>query len=160
MTLSNMSAELGAQVGLIAPDETTRRWLSQLEKASGLAAVGAANLANRRKCNDRGHHFDATKLSPMVAAPHSPANGFPVDEFTHEPIQVAYVGACTGAKLEDMQAAASVLRGKVIAPGVELMVAPPACVICLWQGGRDVCNACAGGGSVFTQLLRRLRGLR
>ena len=164
MTLSNMSAELGAQVGLIAPDETTRRWLSQLEKPVDLPPLAQQIWQTDANATTEDHHFDATKLSPMVAAPHSPANGFPVDEFTHEPIQVAYVGACTGAKLEDMQAAASVLRGKVIAPGVELMVAPASLrdlslakadgtFATLAQAGAQFlpssCGACAGYGNAI-----------
>jgi 3-isopropylmalate/(R)-2-methylmalate dehydratase large subunit len=39
-------------------------------------------------------------------------------------VDVAYIGACTGAKLEDLRAAAQVLRGRHVAPGVRLMVAP------------------------------------
>ena len=59
-----------------------------------------------------------------VAAPHSPANALPVGEFGDVAIDVAYVGACTGAKLEDLRMAARVLKGRHVARGVTLMVAP------------------------------------
>jgi homoaconitase/3-isopropylmalate dehydratase large subunit len=63
-------------------------------------------------------------LAPQVAAPHSPANTHAVSEFQNVAVQVAYIGACTGAKLDDLRAAAQVFKGKRIAQGVRLMVAP------------------------------------
>ena len=70
------------------------------------------------------HVFDAAALEPQVAAPHSPANARPVSAFDDERIDVAYVGACTGAKLEDLRMAARVLKGRKVASGVALLVAP------------------------------------
>ena len=120
MTLSNMSAEIGSQVGLIAPDETTRDWL---------AAHGAPGVQVEGWHTDEGaacttHDFDAATLAPQVAAPHSPANTRPVGDYGDVDIQVAYIGACTGAKLDDLRAAASVLKGHRVAAGFSLMVAP------------------------------------
>ena len=125
MTLSNLSAEMGAQAGLIAPDQTTREWL---------LAVGVpdAEIELDDWCTDDGvdesvaktFRFDAGTLAPQVAAPHSPANAHGVGRFAGTPIDVAYIGACTGAKLDDLRAAATVLRGHKVAPGVRLIVAP------------------------------------
>ncbi|MBI3368415.1 MAG: 3-isopropylmalate dehydratase, partial [Burkholderiales bacterium] len=63
-------------------------------------------------------------LAPQVALPHSPANVRPVDDLEPTRIDVAYIGACTGAKLADLRAAARVLAGRRVAAGVQLMVAP------------------------------------
>ena len=124
MTLSNMSAELGAQVGLIAPDLVTQQWLA----AHGAPPVDAAGLYTDAAAiagpDCETHRFDASALAPYVAAPHSPANAGSVDQYEGTPVDVAYIGACTGAKLEDLRAAADVLRGRRVAPGVRLMVAP------------------------------------
>jgi len=121
MTLSNMAAELGAQAGLIAPDEVTAAWLKGVGGDAGDTAwlrtdPGAPLLAH--------HVFDAASLAPQVAAPHSPANAAPVTDVPDTAIDVAYIGACTGAKYEDLRGAAGILRGSKLAPGVELMVAP------------------------------------
>jgi 3-isopropylmalate/(R)-2-methylmalate dehydratase large subunit len=59
-----------------------------------------------------------------VAAPHSPANAAPVVTAPATPIDVAYIGACTGAKYEDLRNAAAILRGRRLAAGVSLLVAP------------------------------------
>jgi 3-isopropylmalate/(R)-2-methylmalate dehydratase large subunit len=120
MTLSNMSAELGAQVGLIAPDEVTREWL---------AAHGAPDVETTPWFSDEGsvseeHRFEGSALAPQVAAPFSPANAGDASQFAGTAIQAAYIGACTGAKLEDLRFAAQVLRGKRVAAGVRLLVAP------------------------------------
>lgn len=120
MTLCNMSAELGAQVGLVAPDALTRDWLAR----HGAPDAEIAPWHGDEGAPGERHDFDASALAPQVALPHSPANACPVGELEPTPVDVAYIGACTGAKLEDLRAAARVLGGRRVAPGVQLLVAP------------------------------------
>jgi 3-isopropylmalate/(R)-2-methylmalate dehydratase large subunit len=121
MTLSNMAAELGAQTGLIEADATTAAFL----RAAGVASSDATHWRGDDDAQPAEHHvFDASALAPQVAAPHSPANAAAIDEHAGVKIDVAYIGACTGAKLEDLRMAAVVLRGRKVAPAVELLVAP------------------------------------
>ena len=122
MTLCNMSAELGAVTGIVTADATT---VHALERA-GRPFAGdieqwqsdpdAACLAN--------HHFDAHTLDPQIAAPHSPANSRPASTYEHVAIDQAYIGACTGAKLSDLHMAAEVLKGRKVARGTRLLIAP------------------------------------
>lgn len=161
MTLSNMAAELGAQIGLIAPDQVTRDYLLsagvpaseiEIETWQGDAA---ADVAER-------HDFDATTLSPMVAAPHSPANSASVAEHKGVTIDQAYIGACTGAKINDLRMAASVLKGRKVASGTRLLIAPASArttaeaaadgtLATLTEAGAILlssgCGACAGYGA-------------
>lgn len=120
MTLANMSAELGAQVGLVAPDEVTRDWLA----AHGAPGVDVGPWHSDPGSASEEHVFDAAGLAPQVAAPFSPANAGDAQAFAGTAIQAAYIGACTGAKLEDLRYAAEVLRGRKVAAGVRLLVAP------------------------------------
>ena len=120
MTLANMSAELGAQAGLIAADDTTRDWLA----AHGAIAAEIEPWHSDPGAAGTWHDFAAATLAPQVALPHSPANVHPVTALAPTPIDVAYIGACTGAKLEDLRAAARVLRGQRVASSVQLMIAP------------------------------------
>ena len=161
MTLSNMSAELGSQVGLIAPDETTAAWLRD---AGVTEELDLDRWQSDSEADAERHEFDAAALAPQVAAPHSPANARGVDTYHDVPVQVAYIGACTGAKLEDLRAAATVLRGRRLADGMQLMVAPASLqdqeqadregvMQVLRDAGAQVlatsCGACAGyGGSI------------
>lgn len=177
MTLSNMSAELGAQVGLIAPDATTVQWLAQTGRplagdiAQWRTDPGAA-LTRRT--------FDAAALAPQVAAPHSPALAAPVARHLGTPVQVAYIGACTGAKLDDLRAAARVLKGRRVARGVRLLVAPASqrdqdqaaregVLQALQDAGAELhataCGACAGyggtlpeGATVISSTARNFKG--
>jgi 3-isopropylmalate/(R)-2-methylmalate dehydratase large subunit len=111
MTLCNMTAELGGQTGLIASDEVTVGYLGKGEVWDG--DPDAPLLAH--------HKFAAGELAPQVAAPHSPANTRAVTEH-REKVDLAYIGACTGAKLEDLRMAASVLKGRK--SRTKLLVAP------------------------------------
>ena len=113
MTLCNMSAELGGQTGLIASDEVTQDFL-RTKTEIWESDTDAPLLAH--------HRFNATDLPPQVAAPHSPANTKAVTEFREVKPTLAYIGACTGAKLEDLRMAALVLKGRKAR--MRLMVAP------------------------------------
>lgn len=165
MTLSNMSAELGAQAGLIAADDTTRDWLESV----GVPAAqleGAEQWFTDEDAEFEQHSFDASALSPQVAAPHSPANTRDVVEFADVKPGIAYIGACTGAKLQDLRAAASVLQGRRVAAGVQLLVAPASAreqaqaeaegvMQVLLDAGATLlpnsCGACAGYGATFPE---------
>ena len=114
MTLCNMAAELGAQTGLISSDTVTQEFLKLKELELWESDKDAPLLAH--------HRFNANDLAPQVAAPHSPANTRPVTEFAEVKPQLAYIGACTGAKLEDLRMAARVLKGRKSA--IRLLVAP------------------------------------
>lgn len=162
MTLANMSAELGAQTGLVAPDDTTRSWLA----AAGAADVDTTTWHSDEDAPGVRHAYDASTLAPQVALPHSPANVRAVDDLEPTRIDVAYIGACTGAKLDDLRAAARVLAGYRIAPGVQLLVAPASLKDAaaaeregilrhLTEAGATLlpsaCGACAGYGAAIRE---------
>ncbi|WP_011300957.1 3-isopropylmalate dehydratase large subunit [Cupriavidus necator] len=160
MTLSNMTAELGAQVGLVAPDAVTRDWLldagvepSEIDVDRWQSDAGAACLAT--------HDFDAASLAPQVSRPHTPADASDVDSLGNVAVNIAYIGACTGAKLDDLRMAAQVLRGQRVARNSRLLVAPASAADqaqaeregtlgALVAAGAELlpnaCGACAGYG--------------
>ncbi len=160
MTLSNMAAELGAMTGLIAPDTVTADYIA--------AAGGEAADIDRWQADPDAdyravHEFDAASLAPQVAAPHSPANAGDVASVADgKAIDQCYIGACTGAKLEDLHMAARVLKGRQIAANTRLMIAPASTRITaaaaadgtlatLTEAGAILlpsgCGACAGYGA-------------
>lgn len=162
MTLCNMSTELGAQTGLIAPDLTTHAWLA----GSGKQEIEVDRWASDEDAAGAVHHFDASTLAPQVALPGNPANVRPVDDLEPTRIDVAYIGACTGAKIDDLRAAAQVLAGFHIAPHVKLLVAPASerdrrlaerdgIMRRLIEAGATVlpsaCGVCAGHGQVIAE---------
>ena len=159
MTMSNMAAELGAQAGLIAADGTTADYIraAGANPDEGTAFAGDEDAACRVV-----HKFDASALGPQVAAPDSPANSGPVEEADDVPVDQCYIGACTGAKLEDLHMAAEVLGGRKVASGTRLLLAPASTRITaaaaadgtlatLTEAGAILmpsgCGACAGYGA-------------
>ncbi|MCB2106788.1 MAG: 3-isopropylmalate dehydratase large subunit [Rhodobacteraceae bacterium] len=120
--LCNMAAELGAETGMIEPDETTlaaMRKAGREPDADALTWRSDDNAAYAAK-----HTFDANTLSPQVAAPHKPSNSGPAGDYKNVKVDQAYIGACVGAKLEDLHMVAAVLKGRKVAPTTRLLVAP------------------------------------
>ena len=160
LTLTNMAAELGAMTGLIAPDTVTAEYIAA---AGGEAADIDQWQADPDADYRAVHEFDAASLAPQVAAPHSPANAGDVASVADgKAIDQCYIGACTGAKLEDLHMAARVLKGRQIAANTRLMIAPASTRITaaaaadgtlatLTEAGAILlpsgCGACAGYGA-------------
>jgi 3-isopropylmalate/(R)-2-methylmalate dehydratase large subunit len=117
--LCNMAAEMGAKNGYVAPDNTTRAWLA-----------GRTEVAYREILPDPDAdyaqilHYDVANLAPQVAKPHRVDNVVPVDKISGTKIDQGVIGTCTNGRVEDLQAAADILRGKRIAPNVRLLVLP------------------------------------
>ncbi|MBX9649175.1 MAG: 3-isopropylmalate dehydratase large subunit [Xanthobacteraceae bacterium] len=161
MTLCNMTAELGAKTGLIAPDATTLDYLSEVG-APVSAAETAAWQTDLAADYELRRDYDASTLSPQVAAPHSPQASGPVSEHRGVAVDQAYIGSCTGAKLVDLRMAAEILTGRQIAAGTRLLVAPASnrvveqakaegTLATLMEAGAVLlptgCGACAGYGA-------------
>ncbi len=119
MVLCNMAAEMGAKNAYVAPDATTRAWLAgrTTETYQPIYPDPDATYAQVL-------HYDVSNLAPQVAKPHRVDNVVPVTEVAGLPIDQALIGTCTNGRLEDLQAAADILRGQRIAPWVRLLVLP------------------------------------
>jgi len=117
--LCNMAAEMGAKNGYVAPDATTRAWLAGRTSVAYQEILPDPDAIYAREL-----HYDASKLEPQVAKPHRVDNTVPVSEAAGTRIDQAIVGSCTNGRLEDLQAAANILRGQQIAPSVRLLILP------------------------------------
>jgi 3-isopropylmalate/(R)-2-methylmalate dehydratase large subunit len=121
------------------------------------------NLASDADCAyEAVHRFDATTLAPQVAAPHTPANSHSVVDTDKRKLDQAYLGACTGAKENDLRMAAEILKGRKVAKGTRLLIAPASTqttaklaadgtLAILLEAGAQMlptgCGACAGYGA-------------
>ncbi|RPI30776.1 MAG: 3-isopropylmalate dehydratase large subunit, partial [Chloroflexota bacterium] len=70
------------------------------------------------------HSFDASTIEPNIACPHSVDNVRPLSALAGTRIHQAFIGTCTNGRLEDLQAAAEIVRGKKVATGTRLLVIP------------------------------------
>ncbi|MDA1089792.1 MAG: aconitase/3-isopropylmalate dehydratase large subunit family protein [Proteobacteria bacterium] len=121
MTLTNMAAELGAKTGIVAPDDTTAQWLAATA-ADGVDIKTWQGDADARVAKTI--TIDGAALAPQVAAPSNPENAADVGEYAGTAVGQAYIGACTGAKIEDLRMAAAIVKGRTRAAGTRFMVAP------------------------------------
>ena len=117
--LCNMAAEMGAKNGYVAPDDITRVWLADRTDAPYREVLPDQDAAYAQVL-----HYDAGLLVPQVAKPHRVDNVVPVAEIAGLPINQAVIGTCTNGRLEDLESAAGILRGKQISPDVRLLVLP------------------------------------
>jgi len=111
MTLCNMAIEAGGKNGIIAPDQVTFDYVNARDKRhKPYQAVytdpGAKFIYEKV--------FDVTKMEPVIAKPHSPDNKAFVSEIKGTKLDRAYIGSCTGGKMTDFKAAASILNGKTV----------------------------------------------
>jgi 3-isopropylmalate/(R)-2-methylmalate dehydratase large subunit len=111
MTLCNMVIEAGGKNGLIAPDQVTLDYVNQRNKSRKPYTVVKPD-ADAKYISER--VYDVRKLEPIVAKPHSPDNKASVSEVKGTKLDRAYIGSCTGGKLTDFRAAASILQGKSV----------------------------------------------
>lgn len=119
LTITNMTIEFGAKCGFIAPDKKVSSYLSKI------GVKKYKPVYSDEGCSyDKVFEFDVSKLSPYVAKPHTVDNGAPVEELKKTEINEAFLGTCTNGRLEDLEIAAKILKGKKVAKGVKFLVAP------------------------------------
>jgi 3-isopropylmalate/(R)-2-methylmalate dehydratase large subunit len=152
LTLTNMTTEAGAKNGIIEPDETTYSYLGERTNAYYLPIHADADPEFSESFT-----YEIDKMEPTVAKPFSPENVSAARELQDIEIDKAYIGSCTGAKLEDLRLAARLLKGKKVKIRTEVLPAAQSIYLkALNEGlvnifleagavlGPPTCGACCG----------------
>src|SRR4030066_417604 len=119
LTMCNMAIEAGAKNGIKAPDKITEEYVK-----------GRAKRPYKFYQSDKdaryvdGREYDCTKIEPVVACPHLPENSKFVRDLNHVTIDQVFIGSCTNGRIEDLREAASVIKGRKVAPYVRMIVIP------------------------------------
>ena len=118
-TLCNHAAELGAKVAVMPFDGKTEAWLSQRMQGpfNPVAADPDALYEETISCN-------LSSLDPRLALPSKIDRVALVKDAKGKAVDMAFVGSCTNARLDDLQAAAEILAGNKVAKGTRLLVNP------------------------------------
>ncbi|MCQ2494325.1 MAG: 3-isopropylmalate dehydratase large subunit [Lachnospiraceae bacterium] len=119
MTMSNMAVEAGAKCGVFAPDEKTCEYCN-IPYDDSMKALRADEDA----VYSRVLHYNAEELVPVMACPSLVDNIKPVSEVAGTKVDQVFLGSCTNGRLEDLQTAAAILKGKHIAPYLKMIVTP------------------------------------
>lgn len=121
LVLCNMSVEAGATSGIVPADEETARYLKEEAQVTDEIPLLAPDAD---ATYSRVVEIDASALSPQVACPHAVDNVRPVEAVAGTKINQIVVGSCTNGRLDDLAAAARILKGKKVAAGVRMLVFP------------------------------------
>lgn len=121
LTLSNMSVEAGATSGIVPADEETLRYL--LEEAF-VGYKGELLKPDIDAKYDRVIEINASSLSPQIACPHTVDNVKPISEIINVKVNQIVIGSCTNGRLDDLEVAAKILKGKKVARDVRMLVFP------------------------------------
>ena len=117
-TLSNMAIEMGAEVGLIAPDATTQAYLNtRTERTFDL-------IRTEQPLYAREIVVDVATLEPQIACPPDVDNVHPLSDVAGLPIDQIFLGTCSNGRIEDLAIAAEILRGKQVHADTRMVVVP------------------------------------
>jgi len=119
LTMTNMAVEGGAKNGIIEPDEITRDYISKRTQREPLFFRSDGDAPYERTIE-----IDVDQIEPQVAYPHSPDNVRPVSEVDNVVLDQVVIGSCTNGRLEDLEVAASLLKGRSVHQGLRLIIAP------------------------------------
>ena len=157
MTLCNMAIEMGAKTGIVELDKVTLSYLKDRVKENFGVVKSDPDAVYTRVVK-----LDVSDLVPQVASPHAVDNVTPVTEVVGIHVDQVFIGSCTNGRLEDLQVAAAILKGKRINPSTRLQITPASLetytaalregfIETFMEAGGVVCNpscgACFGGNN-------------
>ncbi|MEK7721459.1 MAG: 3-isopropylmalate dehydratase large subunit [Elusimicrobiota bacterium] len=121
LVLCNMSVEAGATSGLVPPDEETLRYLRD---EAGIKDKLDIFGPDPDAVYEQVLAVDASKLTPQIACPHTVDNVKPIGEVKGKKLDQIVIGSCTNGRLDDLEVAAKILRGRRVADGTRMLVFP------------------------------------
>lgn len=145
MTMANMAIEAGAKCALFTPDEKTAEYC-QIPLTEELRNLKGDEDASYLKVL----HYQAEDLVPVLACPSQVDNIRPVSELEGTKIDQVFIGSCTNGRLEDLAVAASVLKGRKVAPYVKLIITPASRKVYLDAIRAGIMNILIEAGAVIT----------
>lgn len=134
-TITNMGAELGATTSIFPSDEITREFLKAQGREEDYTELKSDADAEYDEIID----INLDELKPLAACPHSPDNIKTIEELSGNEINQVCIGSCTNSSYRDMMKVATILKGKTVADGVSLAIAP---------GSKQVLNMLALNGAL------------
>ena len=155
LCICNMAIEAGAKNGIFPVDEVTIAYLTGRSRREWTVYEADPDAEYEKTI-----HIDLSAIEPTVSWPHLPENTHTAKESEGVAIDQVVIGSCTNGRLEDMQAAYEILKGKTIAPGVRGIIIPGTMAVykaCLQNGWLEAfidagcivstptCGPCLGG---------------
>lgn len=121
LVICNMTVEAGATSGIVPGDEETVRYL---RTEAGIADAIDLVTPDTDAAYDQVIEIDAATLAPQIACPHTVDNVKPVDAVAGTRVNQIVIGSCTNGRLDDLETAATILKGKKVAAGTRMLIFP------------------------------------
>lgn len=118
-TMANMAIEAGGKNGIIEADAITLDYVRKRAKRPFTIYKSDSDAVYTEV-----REYDVSKLEPVVAFPHLPENTRPVSEAAGVALDQVVIGSCTNGRIEDLQIAAQILKGKKIHPELRTIILP------------------------------------
>ncbi|HHM24475.1 MAG TPA: 3-isopropylmalate dehydratase large subunit [Bacteroidetes bacterium] len=119
MTVANMVIEMGGKNGFIPPDEKTLEWLKPRARKPFEVILADPDARYEQELE-----YDVSDLEPQVACPHTVDNVKPISAVEGTKVHQAFLGSCVNGRLEDIEVAARLIKGKKVHPEVRFLVFP------------------------------------
>ena len=148
-TVANMALEAGAKCGLFEADEKTAEYYGMpLEDIDWVCVDDEAKY-------EKVLTYDVSVLEPQLSCPQGVDNVHPISEVKGTKMDEVYLGSCTNGSIEDMEAAAKILKGRKVAKGLRFIVVPATNTIfkqaiergyikTFIEAGAVICHPCCG----------------
>lgn len=155
LCICNMAIEAGAKNGIFPVDAVTERYMEGRCQRTPVVYTADEDAEYEKTIE-----IDLSAIVPTVACPHLPENTRPASELGDIKIDQVVIGSCTNGRMEDMECAYRILKGKQVAPGVRCIIIPATMQIyreCVEQGyvtafidagaivSTPTCGPCLGG---------------
>ena len=121
LVICNMAVEAGATSGIVPPDQETARYLRE---EAGVTDPLTMVAPDQEAAYEQTMRIDVSKLSPQIACPHTVDNVKSVEQVAGTRIDQIVIGSCTNGRLDDLETAARILKGKRVAKGTRMLVFP------------------------------------
>ncbi|HZK01815.1 MAG TPA: aconitase/3-isopropylmalate dehydratase large subunit family protein, partial [Anaerovoracaceae bacterium] len=144
MTMANMAVEAGAKAAIFTPDEKTARYC-RINTDDLPKIEGDEDAKYKRKL-----HYRADEMVPVVACSPNVDRIKAVSEVEGLPLDQVFIGSCTNGRLEDLKAAADILKDKKIADYLKLIVTPASRDIYLEAANLGILNTLTEAGAIIT----------
>jgi len=145
MTICNMAVEMGAKTAYMKPNDKVLAYLEERNVGDFIIDETDSDFVFANT-----YSFEITNLSPQLAVPFSVDNVSPVEDVKPVKIDQAFIGSCTGGRLEDLEAAYDILNGKKIHPDVRLVIIPASAEVLGRAIDKGYVSALIKAGATFT----------
>lgn len=144
-SICNGPASVSGVTGIIAPDDVTLAWLRGRLRDDPIVLASDADARYAGSCD-----IDMATVEPMIAFPPDPGNVHDLSEIEGIPVHQAYIGSCSSARLDDLELAARIVRGRKADPAVRFIVTPISSEVAREATRRGLMQILSDAGATIT----------